>query len=194
LMLRLARAYDQAATDEPERAFARLATAVAKYWVCKRTPAMIYEAMECLGGNGYVEESILPRLYREAPVNAIWEGSGNVICLDVLRAMVREPASLPALLDELRLARGGNRALDASVAALEREVKELAAPEPRARSLVERMALALQASLLVRCAPPFVADAFCEARLSREGGFLFGALPPGAKRREIVARALPPAV
>jgi putative acyl-CoA dehydrogenase len=194
LMLRLARAFDEAPEAEPERAFARLATAVAKYWVCKRAPAMVYEAMECLGGNGYVEESVLPRLFREAPVNAIWEGSGNVICLDVLRAMVREPSSLPAFLDELRLARGGNRILDAYVAALEREAADPRTSEPRARGLVERMALALQGSLLVRCAPSFVADAFCEARLQREGGLLFGALPAGAQRREIVARALPAVV
>jgi putative acyl-CoA dehydrogenase len=191
LMLRLARAYDDASAAESERAFARLATAVAKYWVCKRAPAMIYEAMECLGGNGYVEESGLPRLFREAPVNAIWEGSGNVICLDVLRAMVREPGSLPAFLDELHGARGGNPTLDAHVATLERELAEPAAFELRARALVERMALALQGSLLVRFAPPFVADAFCEARLAREGGFLFGSLPAAAQRREIVTRALP---
>jgi len=191
LMLRLARAYDEASAAEPERAFARLATAVAKYWVCKRAPAMIYEAMECLGGNGYVEESALPRLFREAPVNAIWEGSGNVICLDVLRAIVREPSSLPAFLDELHGARGGSPTLDAYVAALERELAEPAAYELCARGLVERMALALQASLLVRFAPPFVADAFCAARLAREGGLLFGTLPAAARRREIVARALP---
>ena len=190
LMLRLARAYDEAPSNEAERAFARLATAVAKYWVCKRAPAMIAEAMECLGGNGYVEESILPRLFREAPVNAIWEGSGNVICLDVLRALVREPSSVPTLLDELRLARGGNRTLDAFVDRLERELSDPAAAEPRARGLVECMALALQGSLLVRSAPPFVADAFCETRLQREGGLLFGALPAGAPRHPIVARAL----
>ncbi len=194
LMLRLARAYDEAPASETERAFARLATAVAKYWVCKRAPTMIAEAMECLGGNGYVEESGLPRLFREAPVNAIWEGSGNVICLDVLRAIVREPSSLPAFLDELRLARGGNRALDAYAAGLEGEIADPAASEARARGLVERMALALQASLLVRGAPSFVADAFCEARIQREGGLLFGALPAGAKRREIVTRALPAVV
>jgi putative acyl-CoA dehydrogenase len=189
LMLRLARAFDEAPACEPERAFARLATAVAKYWVCKRAPAMIAEAMECLGGNGYVEESILPRLFREAPVNAIWEGSGNVICLDVLRALVREPSSLPVFLDELRLARGGNRGLDACVEGLERELAEPGPAEPRARGLVERMALALQGALLVRCAPSFVADAFCVARLQGEPGLLFGALPAGVARREIVARA-----
>jgi putative acyl-CoA dehydrogenase len=191
LMLRLARAYDEAPASEPERAFARLATAVAKYWVCKRAPAMIAEAMECLGGNGYVEESILPRLFREAPVNAIWEGSGNVICLDVLRAIVREPSTLPALLDELRLARGANRSLDASVAVLERELRDPTDSEARARGLVERMALALQGSLLVRGAPSYVAEAFCEARLENSGGHLFGALPAAAERRKIVARALP---
>ncbi|HYB12103.1 MAG TPA: acyl-CoA dehydrogenase family protein, partial [Myxococcota bacterium] len=194
LMLRLARAYDDAPEVEPERAFARLATAVAKYWVCKRAPALISEAMECLGGNGYVEESMLPRLFREAPVNAIWEGSGNVICLDVLRAMVREPASVPALLEELRLARGGNRRLDDAVAHLERELADSSAAEPRARRIVERLALVLQASLLVRSAPSFVADAFCAARLPGEGGLLFGTLPSSVQPREIVTRALPAAV
>ena len=127
---------------------------MAKYWVCKRTPQAIAEAMECLGGNGYVEESILPRLYREAPVNAIWEGSGNVICLDVLRAIVREPECVPALLDELRLARGADRRLDAWTAKLERELADPADAELRARRMVERIALALQASLLVRTRRP----------------------------------------
>jgi putative acyl-CoA dehydrogenase len=191
LMLRLARAFDS--PDDPaERAFARIATAAAKYWVCKRTPQAIAEAMECLGGNGYVEESILPRLYREAPVNAIWEGSGNVICLDVLRAIVREPECVPALLDELRLARGGDPRLDAWVARLEAELADPADAELRARRTVERIALAVQASLLVRFAPPFVADAFCAGRLGEEGGLAglqFGALPRGVDVGKVVERA-----
>jgi putative acyl-CoA dehydrogenase len=191
LALRLARAFDAAAQDPRERAFARIATAVAKYWVCKRAPHAIYEAMECLGGNGYVEESVLPRLYREAPVNAIWEGSGNVICLDVLRALVREPETLPALLDELRLARGADRRLDAAVVALERELADPADAEARARRLVERMALALQASLLARTAPAPVSDAFCASRLGDEGHLTFGTLPAGVSCREIVERATP---
>jgi putative acyl-CoA dehydrogenase len=191
LMLRLARAFE-APADSAERAFARIATAAAKYWVCKRTPQAIAEAMECLGGNGYVEESILPRLYREAPVNAIWEGSGNVICLDVLRALVREPECAPALLDELRLAKGGDRRLDAWLAKLEAELADPADAELRARRTVERIALALQASLLVRYAPPFVADAFCAGRLGEEGGVAglqFGALPRGVDVGKVVERA-----
>jgi putative acyl-CoA dehydrogenase len=188
LMLRLARAYDEAPADEGQRAFARIATAVAKYWVCKRVPAAIGEAMECLGGSGYVEDSGLPRLYREAPVNAIWEGSGNVICLDVLRAMAREPGCVDALQGELRAARGGDRRLDAWTGALEKELARPEDAEARARSLVERMALGLEASLLVRFAPPLVADAFCAGRLG-EGGLGFGTLPAGLDLPSIVSRA-----
>jgi len=191
LMLRLARAFE-APPGSAERAFARIATAAAKYWVCKRTPQAIVEAMECLGGNGYVEESILPRLYREAPVNAIWEGSGNVICLDVLRAVVREPECVPALLDELRLAKGADPRLDTWLTRLEAELADPADAELRARRTVERIALAVQASLLVRFAPPFVADAFCAARLGdAEGiaGLQFGALPRGVDVGKVVERA-----
>jgi putative acyl-CoA dehydrogenase len=193
LFLRLARAYDELPHDDGARAFARIATAVAKFWVCKRAPGMIYEAMECLGGNGYVEESILPRLYREAPVNAIWEGSGNVICLDVLRAMVREPESVPAFLEEVRLARGADRRLDEAIDSLERELSDPADAERRARRVVERMALVLQGALLVRHAPAFMADAFCESRLAREEGLVFGTLPANANAGAIVARATPAA-
>jgi putative acyl-CoA dehydrogenase len=191
LMLRLARAFE-APAGSAERAFARIATAAAKYWVCKRAPQAIAEAMECLGGAGYVEESNLPRLYREAPVNAIWEGSGNVICLDVLRALVREPECAPALLDEIKLARGADARLDAWTDRLETELAARDDAERGARRLVERMALALQASLLVRGAPSFVADAFCAARLGREdgvAGLQFGALPRGVDGAALVERA-----
>ncbi len=146
--------------------------------------------MECLGGNGYVEESILPRLYREAPVNAIWEGSGNVMCLDVLRAMAHEPESLEAFLREVRLARGGNRLLDAWIGRLEAELADPTDAESRARALAERMALALQASILVRSAPAFVADAFCAGRLG-DGGLVFGTLPRGIETDRILERARP---
>jgi putative acyl-CoA dehydrogenase len=192
LMLRLARAYDESARDPAERAFARIATAVGKFWVCKRAPAMIVEAMECLGGNGYVEEAVLPRLYREAPVNAIWEGSGNVICLDVLRALAREEDTLPAFLAELRAARGGDARLDAAREELERWLAKPGDVEPAARRLVERMALALQASLLVRCAPKEVADLFCATRLGGAGGLGFGALAPGCDPAPILERAAAP--
>ncbi len=190
LMLRLASAFDAAAEDPAERAFARIATAVGKYWVCKRAPGMIYEAMECLGGAGYVEESILPRLYREAPVNAIWEGSGNVMCLDVLRAMTREPDALPALLAELRLARGAHAPLDAAIDGLAPELARSEDAERRARRVVERLALLLQASLLVREAPAGVADAFVASRISAPGA-VYGALPDGVDMAALVERAAP---
>ena len=190
LLLRLARAYDELPADDGARAFARIATALGKYWVCKRAPHMVYEAMECLGGAGYVEESVMPRLYREAPVNAIWEGSGNVICLDVLRAAGREPDALPALLGEIRLARGGDRRLDAAIDALDAELRDPDDTEVRARTLAERAATALCASLLVCHAPAAVADAYCASRLG--GGRLeFGTLPAGTDFGAILARALP---
>jgi putative acyl-CoA dehydrogenase len=172
LMMRLARAYDR---REEEAPFRRIATAVAKYWVCKRAAPLAAEALECLGGNGYVEESILPRVYREAPLNSIWEGSGNVICLDVLRALAREPLARDALLAELRLGRGVDKRLDA---ALDSAEAQIAAPEEsQARRLVESLALALQGSLLVRHSVPAVADAFCATRLARDHGYSFGTLP-----------------
>ena len=184
LGLRLARAF-----DEGDHAFRRLATAIAKYWVCKTAPPLVAEALECLGGNGYVEESPLPRLYRESPVNSIWEGSGNVICLDVLRALAREPESVEALRAELRAAAGADRRLDAAVAALESDLgrDDL---EPRARSLVERAALCLAGSLLVRHVPAEVADAFCAARLGGDGR-AYGTLPAGVDAAAIVERHRP---
>ncbi|HEU0104423.1 MAG TPA: acyl-CoA dehydrogenase family protein [Mycobacteriales bacterium] len=192
LMTRLAGAVDRAARgDEQERAFARLATPVGKYWVCKRQPGLVAEALECLGGNGYVEESGLPRLYREAPLNGIWEGSGNVQALDVLRAVTREPAALAAYVAELDLAAGADRRLDEAVRQLHAALADPADAELRARWLVERMALVLQAGLLVRYAPPAVADAFCAARLAGGGGLAYGTLPAGVDLAAVLARALP---
>ncbi|HZR08823.1 MAG TPA: isovaleryl-CoA dehydrogenase [Myxococcales bacterium] len=186
LMMRLARSYDR---REEEAAFRRIATAVAKYWVCKRAAPAIAEALECLAGNGYVEESILPRLYREAPLNSIWEGSGNVICLDVLRALHKEPQSRDALIAELRLARGADRRLDA---ALDEVEAQLAKPEERgARRLVESLAVALQASLLARHSPRAVADAFCATRVAGDHGYAFGTLPAGLDVEGILGRAWP---
>ncbi len=194
--MRLAAGYDRAHSDEGEAAFGRLATAVSKYWICKRQPALVAEALECLGGNGYVEESILPRLFRESPLNGIWEGSGNVICLDVLRAMARQPASVTAFLDEIGAAAGGDRRLDSAMAQLRVTLVRAAALDPsdleaRARLVVEEMAVVLQASLLVRHSPPAVADAFCAARLAGGGGRAFGTLPPGLDVGAVIDRATP---
>ncbi|MBU7599426.1 acyl-CoA dehydrogenase family protein [Streptomyces sp. P38-E01] len=190
LTLRLAGAADRAARgDEGEQAFRRLATAVGKYWVTKRTPPFTAEALECLGGNGYVEESGMPRLYREAPLNSVWEGSGNVNALDVLRALGKEPAAVQALMDELSLARGADARLDAAVAELWSDLSDMAGVQMRARRVVERMALALQGSLLVRHAPAAVADAFCATRLGGEGGLAFGTLPGHADLDGILDRA-----
>jgi putative acyl-CoA dehydrogenase len=190
-MLRLARAYDAGPRDPGEQLFARLATAVVKYWVCKRWPVLAAEALECLGGNGYVEESLLPRNYREAPLNSIWEGSGNVICLDVLRAMARGPEVADAFFAEVGAARGGDRRLDAFVDAVRRELGDFADAELRARRLVERLALALQGSLLVRHAPTAVADAFCASRLAGDRGLAFGTLPAGTDCAAIIERERP---
>jgi putative acyl-CoA dehydrogenase len=185
--LRLARAY-----DEDDRAFRRFATAVMKYWICKRATAHAAEALECLGGNGYVEESPMPRLLRDAPLNGIWEGSGNVISLDVLRALVREPDGLPAFLAECELGRGADARLDAHLDALPAALGELAGEEAQwlARRAVEDLALAFQASLLVRHAPPAVADAFCAGRLGDARGRVYGTLPRGVDGDAIAARAL----
>ena len=192
LVLRVARAFDESGADPEAAAFARIVTAVAKYWVNKRTPNLIYEAMECLGGSGYVEESILPRLYREAPVNSIWEGSGNVICLDVLRAMQREPASVEALMSEIRLARGADRRLDRASDDLAELLRERRIEEGDARRLTERIAVVLQAALLVRHAPAAVADGFCVSRLLGDWGRTYGTLPAGVDLAAILDRATPP--
>jgi putative acyl-CoA dehydrogenase len=191
LVVRLARAFDAAASDPIAESFARIATAVTKFWVCKRAPAAIAEALECLGGNGYVEESILPRLYREAPVNSVWEGSGNVVCLDALRTLTRDPAALEAVLAELDRVRGADLRLDAWLVRLKNCLREQADAEPQARRLVEHLALALQGALLVEHAPAGVADAFCASRLADGGGRQFGALPRGLDLALICARARP---
>ncbi len=190
-MMRLARAYDDGTRDEHAKRFARLATAVVKYWVCKRQPPLVAEALECLGGNGYVEESMLPRLYREAPLNSIWEGSGNVICLDVLRAMGRSPEAVDAFFAEVGLAGGADPRLDAFVDELRRELNDFSAIEGRARRLVERLALALQGSLLLRHAPGPVAEAFCASRLAGDRGLAFGTLPAGIDCEAVIERARP---
>jgi putative acyl-CoA dehydrogenase len=190
-MMRLARSYDEAANDERQQLFKRLATAVLKYWICKRAPMVVGEALECLGGNGYVEESILPRLYREAPLSSIWEGSGNVMCLDVLRVIGRTPEALEAFFAEVGEARGADRRLDSFVERLRKDLGDFDAVETRARVLVQRMALALQASLLVRHSDPAVADGFVASRLDGDYGLAFGTLPRSVAFRKIVERSRP---
>jgi putative acyl-CoA dehydrogenase len=195
LTLRLAGAADRAGYGaESELAFRRIATAIGKYWVTKRGPAFTAEALECLGGNGYVEDSGMPRAYREAPLQSIWEGSGNVNALDVRRALTREPATAAALLAELELARGADTRLDAAVTRLTAELSNPDSGEGGARRLVELMALALQGALLVRHAPAAVADAFCATRLAGDWGHAFGTLPASVDVAAILDRALPSVV
>jgi putative acyl-CoA dehydrogenase len=188
--MRVARSY-----DEPEEgAFRRFATAVMKYWVSKRAPAHAGEALECLGGNGFVEDSGLPLLYRDAPLNSIWEGSGNVAALDVMRAMVKEPEGLPAFLAECELADGGDARLDQHLERLREQTMALPTlddPQFEARRVVENLAVALQASLLVRFSTAAVADAFCASRLAGEGGRVYGTLPSGVDAKSIIDRAYP---
>jgi putative acyl-CoA dehydrogenase len=189
LAMRLATCFDSG-----ERDLRRLGVAVGKYWVCKRTPAHVGEALECLGGNGYVEESGLPRLYREAPLNSIWEGSGNVNALDVLRALGREGSAVDAFVAEAELGRGADRRLDAALDRLGGELTR--ADEAGARRLVEQMALVLQGSLLARHSPAYVVDAFCASRLGADDsgwGRAFGTLPAGLDTAAVVARATPQA-
>jgi putative acyl-CoA dehydrogenase len=202
--LRLARAYDESITNVPPASsasppgaagsaegatqFKRIANAVLKYWLCKRAVPHAGEALECFGGNGYVEESGMPRLYRESPLNSIWEGSGNVQCLDVLRAMVRGPEALEAFFGEVGEAAGVEPRVDAAAEELRGELGDLEAIESRARRVVERMALVLQGSLLVRFGDPAVADAFCASRLDGDWGRAFGTLPNGADVGRIIER------
>jgi putative acyl-CoA dehydrogenase len=188
--LRLAGATDRAVRgDQREAAFRRLALAATKYWVCKQAPAHAAEALECLGGNGYVEESGMPRLYREAPLGSIWEGSGNVAALDALRALTRQPETAEAFFAELDLAAGADRRLDEAIARLRKDAADPA--EAAARRLAEAMAVTLQAALLVRHGHPAVADAFAATRLAGDRGHAYGTLPAGVRTSDIIARATP---
>ncbi|WP_110207189.1 acyl-CoA dehydrogenase family protein [Nocardioides daejeonensis] len=192
LALRLAGAADRGIRgDAQEQAFRRLATAIGKFWVTKRGAGFTAEALECFGGNGYVEDSGMPRLYREAPLNSVWEGSGNVNALDVLRALGREPASVEALMAEFALSAGADPRLDAAVARLGAELADTDQLELRARRLVELMAVALQGSLLVRHAPTAVAEVFCATRLGGDWGHSYGTLPAGTDLTAILDRAVP---
>lgn len=187
--MRLARAYDEASRGDARQVqFRRIATAVMKYWVCKRAPTHVVEALECLGGSGYVEESGMPRLLRESPVNGIWEGSGNVMCLDVLRAITREPGALEAFVAELEEGARLEPRLGTAVDGLKAELEDLSTAEVRARRIVERMALALQGALLLRHGHPEVAKAFVASRLGGDWGHAFGTLPRGTGFAAILER------
>jgi putative acyl-CoA dehydrogenase len=188
LTMRLARAYDE--SDETAQVFRRVVTPAAKFWICKRAPSLALEAMEVLGGNGYVEESILPRIYREMPVNSIWEGSGNIMCLDVLRAIGRVPNAGEILSREFADAQDAR--LKAFAARLQDRLQAADRnDEAQARVLTRDLVLALQAALLIKHAPPMAADAFCASRLGGEGGGVFGTLPRGLDLRAIAERASP---
>ena len=190
LAMRMARALDNQG-DAGEALLVRLGTGLGKYWVCKRMPQHVAEAMECIGGSGVMEDSPMPRLFRESPVNAIWEGSGNIQCLDMLRAMHKTPAVIDAYFAEVDLARGGNAALDRHLASLRGDLADRRDPEFVARDLADRLALGLQASLLVRHAPDEVATAFCHSRLERRGQGQYGGLPRGTDCVRIIERGMP---
>jgi putative acyl-CoA dehydrogenase len=189
--MRIARAFDS--RDPQEAAFRRLALAVMKYWVCKRGAPLAAETLECLGGNGYVEEAPMAQFYRDIQLGTVWEGSGNVIALDVLRALSREPAAVPAFLAQCELAAGSDPRFDAHLGRMREGLSALAADPASAqwgaRRVVEDMALVLQGSLLLQSAPPAVADAFCAGRLGG-GGLAFGDLPRGVDGPAILERAL----
>jgi putative acyl-CoA dehydrogenase len=190
LSMRVARAVDAAPRDPAEAALARIATAIGKYWICKRAPAFVNEAQECLGGAGYVEESILPRLYRQAPLNSIWEGSGNVQCLDVLRAMIKSPDALEAFFDEV--AESDEPRVAAESAEMRKALGDMDEIESRARRIVERMAMLLQGSLMDRYADEASASAFLSSRLGGDGGQAFGTLPAGTDSATSHRMWLPP--
>jgi putative acyl-CoA dehydrogenase len=190
LALRVAQAVSQGSKNESEAAFARISTAIGKYWICRRAPSVVNEAQECLGGAGYVEETILPRLYRQAPLNSIWEGSGNVQCLDVLRALSREPDTREALFGELLGVQGADNDLDREIAALPRLFDDVSTLEARSRHVVERTALALEAACLVRMNHPN-ATAFIRSRIAREHGMALGTLPAEWVSAEVVEASFP---
>jgi putative acyl-CoA dehydrogenase len=189
LTMRVARAVDASGRNDAEAAFARIATAIGKYWICKRCPPLVNEAQECLGGAGYVEDGIMPRLYRQAPLNSIWEGSGNVQCLDVLRALSKEPETREALFGELLAARGAHADLDREIHWLTQAFDDRATLELRSRTIVERMALALQASVLLRAGNEAIAHAWCGSRLGGEHGINYGTLDSQTPFAAMIERA-----
>jgi putative acyl-CoA dehydrogenase len=191
LAIRLAHAFDRSTEDAREQRFARIATAIAKYWITKRTPAVVAEALECLGGNGYVEESPLPRLYRDAPLNSLWEGAGNVQCLDVLRAIQKDPGTIETLQQEIASATKANPIFDRFVGSLIPAKLVGSEAEFGARWFVERMALALQAAALIRSGNRRIADMFCMARLTENLGLVFGTLQSNDAVALLLERAQP---
>ncbi|QOL26420.1 acyl-CoA dehydrogenase family protein [Thalassotalea sp. LPB0316] len=189
MTMRLARAFDQMAKDNHEMQLVRLGTALGKYWICKRAPGHAYEAMECIGGSGVMEDSIMPRLFRESPINAIWEGSGNVQCLDMLRALVKQPDSYQAYLAELKRASGKNAFFDQTIIDIQGLFNDQTSLEYRSRTITEKMALALQASTLLQYGDPTVADGFCQARLApHANGLLYGNLSEAVDCKYIIER------
>jgi len=192
LSMRVARALDESSNNEQEKLFVRITTAIGKYWICKRAPEHAYEAMECIGGSGVMEDTIMPRLFRESPINSIWEGSGNVQCLDMLRAIHKTPKSLTAFINELKGASGVNKHFDRAVSELESYFIDQQSIEYRARLIVEKMALAIQASCLIQYGDALIAEAFCNARLAAENtGWVYGTLPTSIDCQAIIKRATP---
>lgn len=190
LGFRLARGFDESEFSEEAKYFTRAATAIGKFWNCKRAVFAVGEALEVLGGNGYVEDSVLPRLYRDIPVNSVWEGSGNVQCLDVLRSVQKEPQTIEAVFNELEKVQGANQLFDRFLLNLKNEFVNLENLEYCARTIVEKFALALQASTLLKTAPDFVAEAFCISRLSSNKNLNFGTLPVGVEAEKIIERSM----
>jgi len=192
LVMRLARAFDRQGENETEAALRRILTPVAKYWICKRGPMVGAEAMEVLGGNGYVEEGPIARRYRELPLNSIWEGSGNIMCLDVLRALSREPPARDALIGLLEKSRGSDARFDRFVDSLLRQIADASDAESRARRTVENIALGVQASILLEHGPPAVAEALLASRITNGAPAAFGTLPAGLDFQLLIDRALMP--
>ena len=190
--MRLARSLDLSETQVQEKHLVRMGTAIGKYWICKRTPGHAYEAMECIGGSGVMEDSIMPRLFRESPINTIWEGSGNVQCLDMIRAMHRNPESLDAFMNEVHRAEGKHPLMKQALNELQAALADKDDIEYRSRSIVEKMALAIQASTLLQFGNEEVADAYCKARLDPSNqGWVYGTLPRGIDCASLISRAKP---
>jgi len=189
LLMRVARAFDESSQNTNAKMFARIAVAVSKYWLNKRTPNFVYEALEAHGGNGYVEESIMPRLYREAPLNSIWEGSGNVICLDVVRAIIKQPDTIQVFLNEIEKSEHENKYLQTAIHEIKKLLNNITNIETNARRLTELLAISLQAALLIQFSPNEIADSFCSSRLNKDWGYTYGTLPKGVDINKILDRA-----